>query len=107
MKQTKHLSPGAEKLRSVIREIYSPIDWSKVNTVSTDFLTTDLSEMTSPEEILFTARSLSLELSAPLSQVLRLVHKGLVRPSARSTNGGMLFTRAQVSEVKKHLTAKP
>jgi hypothetical protein len=90
-------------LRSVIREIYSPIDWSKVNSATTD-LTTDLSEMTSPEEILFTARSLAMELHVPLSQVLRCVHRGLVRPMARSTNGGMLFTRAQISEVKKHIS---
>jgi hypothetical protein len=106
LKLPKKPSAACELLRSHLREIYSPIDWESINSKSTD-LTPKSLEMTPPPEILFTARSLAMELNAPLSQILRCVHRGLVRPIARSTAGGMLFTRAQLAEIKNLIKSKP
>ncbi len=100
-------SPAVEKLRDHIRAIYSPIDRSGESVDLT------LSEVCIPEnpmhleEVLFTARSLSTELSVPLSQVLRVVHKGLIRPMARSTAGGMLFSKSQLTEIRNLIKSKP
>lgn len=78
---------------------------STVNPESVD-LTTDFKQMPSPEEILFTARSLAMELNVPLSQVLRVVHRGLVRPMAKTTAGGWLFSKQQVSSIKSLIETK-
>ena len=98
-------SPACDLLRAHLREIWKPIDWETVNPESVD-LTTDFKQMPSPEEILFTARSLAMELNVPLSQVLRVVHRGLVRPMAKTTAGGWLFSKQQVSSIKSLIETK-
>jgi hypothetical protein len=105
LKLPKKPSAACEKLREVLIEIYAPIQWEKVDPESTD-LTSDSGEMTPPPEILFTARSLALELNAPLSQVLRVVHRGLIKPAARSTAGAMLFSNSQLAEIKNLIKSK-
>jgi hypothetical protein len=52
--------------------------------------------------ILHTARATSRALGVPLSQVLKAVRLGLVRPLARSTSGQMLFTTGDIAELARH-----
>jgi hypothetical protein len=52
--------------------------------------------------VLHTARATSRALGVPLSQVLKAVKLGLVRPVARSTSGEMLFTTGDVAELARH-----
>lgn len=52
--------------------------------------------------VLHSARATSRALGVPLSQVLKAVKLGLVRPVARSTSGEMLFTTGDVAELARH-----
>ena len=52
--------------------------------------------------VLHSARATSRALGVPISQVLRAVKLGLVRPVARSTSGEMLFTTGDVAELARH-----
>lgn len=52
--------------------------------------------------ILHSARATSRALGVPLSQVLKAVKLGFVRPLARSTTGEMLFTEADVAALARH-----
>ena len=52
--------------------------------------------------VLHSARATSRALGVPLSQVLKAVKLGLVRPLARSTSGEMLFTTGDIAELARH-----
>lgn len=110
MKRPAQFTPGAEKLRLVIREIYSPVVHREPTEAELIFDNLKFIEapdsMKAPTDIYYTARSLSLELNIPPSRLLRAIHRGDIRPSARCTSGGLLFTQAQANKIRS-LISKP
>ena len=97
-------SAAVEILRDHLRQIYAPTIRMEPENGSVD-LTTD-PFFVNPEEVLFTARSVALELQVPLSRILKVVHRGQVRPMAKTTAGGWLFSKAQLASIKTLLETK-
>lgn len=52
--------------------------------------------------VLHSARATARALGVPLSQILKAVKMGLVRPIARSSSGEMLFSPAHIAELARH-----
>jgi hypothetical protein len=95
LKLPKKPSAAVELLRNHLREIYKPIDWE---TVDQDL--TPVETIMGASENFHTARSIAVDLNTSVYFVLKLVHRGMIRPCGKCKNGTMLFTDSQKSEIK-------
>lgn len=94
MKRPKQFTPGAEKLRSVIRELYSPIDWKFDEPPQVMHVTPNT---------FHTASTLARELGVSVMTITRLVHRGVILPG-RTPSGTMLFSATDIETLRIHLT---
>jgi hypothetical protein len=92
MKRPAQMTPAAEKLRLVLKNIYRPADRREFDEQGIVM-----------GDTYYTASAAAREVDRSVMTVLRAVHKGLIHPS-RTTTGGVLFTRSQVETLRLHLT---
>jgi hypothetical protein len=101
MKRPAQMTPAAEKLRLVLKEIYSNITYREPT--EAELLFDNREKIVKVITKYHTANSLAKELNVSVMSITRAVHRGVIAP-ARATSGAMLFDQAQLETLRLHLT---